>query len=209
MSDFCACGCGEPLATIKNPYARRYGKGFKPGHSNRVNPSSKPCVPLPGEAPSGACECGCGQPTSLVAHTIRSRRHFVGYPLPYCHGHGDREHGPAHHLFKGIRRTNGYVYEYAPDHPQARKGSEMPGFVFQHRLVWEQINGRFLRNEEVVHHVNGIRDDNRPENLVALTKSAHCKSHAEDHQRGCSEESRRKISEAMKRVWAERKAARS
>jgi len=200
LDELCACGCGEPLDPVKHPHLRKRGKGFKPGHWSRVHP--RPArTPDPSEIPSGICECGCGKKTAPCTQTNRKRRHFKGYPAPYCHGHGRRAHGPEHHLFKGIRRTNGYVYEYAPDHPAATIGEDMKGFVLQHRLVWERSNGRLLRDNEVVHHINGVRDDNRPENLVAMTNAAHMSG----HKKGChlSDEHRRKVSDGLRTAWHE------
>lgn len=43
--------------------------------------------------------------------------------------------------------------------------------VLQHRLVMEQLIGRPLEAHESVHHINGVRDDNRPENLELWSRS--------------------------------------
>jgi HNH endonuclease len=71
--------------------------------------------------------------------------------------------------WKGGRSKHkaGYVMIRIPHHPRARGNS---GYVFEHILVMEEVLGRFLRLEESVHHRNGVRNDNRPENLELWTR---------------------------------------
>lgn len=63
-------------------------------------------------------------------------------------------------VHKGLTYKDGYALKWAPTHPRANHGR-----VREHILVVEEQIGRYLVKGENVHHKNGVRDDNRPENL--------------------------------------------
>lgn len=92
------------------------------------------------------------------------RRHHIAARRT---GPRDMEH---HGSWNGGKQQDkhGYILVYCPDHPQARRS----GYVAEHRLVAEQMLGRPLRTEEVVHHKNRKKADNRPENLEVFAKNA-------------------------------------
>lgn len=76
--------------------------------------------------------------------------------------------GPNHaHWKKGkiYDKSSGYVNIYVG--PQERTSSR---YRLEHRVVMEQVLGRKLEKWEQVHHKNGIRYDNRPENLELWSK---------------------------------------
>lgn len=94
------------------------------------------------------CTRTCG-----VRASYASKKHPMGWS-------GDK----ARHWTGGVRKTGkGYVQRYCPGHPSIKFGARK--YVLEHRLVMEKQLGRYLGPNEHVHHKNGIRDDNRPENL--------------------------------------------
>lgn len=77
-------------------------------------------------------------------------------------------------------RADGYISLYYPKHPNSAKD----GYVLEHRYIMEQHLGRGLRDNEVVHHINGKKNDNRIENMVVMTPSAHMSYHSAQRHNG-------------------------
>jgi len=63
----------------------------------------------------------------------------------------------------------GYVFIYLPNYHRAMSN----GYVREHILVWEEAHGEILPKGWEVHHLNGIKNDNAPDNLCALRKKKH------------------------------------
>ncbi len=107
--------------------------------------------------------------------------------------------GEGHPEWKGGRLIdkNGYVMIYNPDHPHARAGK----YVCEHRLVMEQHLGRYLLPNEVVHHKNDCKTDNRIENLELFQSNA---EHLAETLRGKCPNWTPEGLESLKAVWADK-----
>jgi hypothetical protein len=69
-----------------------------------------------------------------------------------------------------------YNYAIVRDHPNRTKND----YVLEHRIVVENHLGRLLEPDEIVHHINEDKKDNRMENLEVMSKKEHTSHHQVD-----------------------------
>lgn len=112
------------------------------------------------------CSCGCG--TSIFRDKYEIKRH----PKSFVNGHSFYRERNCNWK-GGIRRASGYIHILSPSHPNAAKN----GYVREHILVMSRKINRPIEKDEVVHHINGIKDDNRIENLILMKRTDHTSHH--------------------------------
>jgi hypothetical protein len=189
---FCACGCGEAIR-IRVEHFNVGIPRYRLGH----NPQTVKSVSTP-------CACGCGEMATrgrrfISGHNSRGQRRSAETRLKLS----EQKRGAAnpnfrrtpHNFIGRLVHRDGYVLIHSPSHPFASKSEK----VMEHRLVLEEhlrsvdpgspflieVDGvKYLDRWVDVHHINGVRDDNRVANLVAMSKSDHAKLHAHQKRKG-------------------------
>ena len=114
------------------------------------------------------CKCDCG-----TIKTVRKQNLTKSNGTKSCgcfRADSSRARsGSLSPTWKGgrMKTSQGYIKQVQKDHPRCDKD----GYILEHTLVMEKNLGRYLLSKETVHHINGIRDDNRPENLELWASS--------------------------------------
>lgn len=112
--------------------------------------------------------------------------------------------GIKHPMWKGGRTKangEGYMMLWMPHHPSCDKR----GYILEHRYLMEQKLGRYLNSSEEVDHINGIKDDNRLDNLKLF--NSHTEHIKEETRRGKYYKTpswRKNLSEANKVAYLKR-----
>lgn len=113
------------------------------------------------------CECGCNNKISSFTKEGKPKRFDQGHYLRFYLKNN------RHYNYKGrIKNGGGYIMIWSPNHPNNNNG-----YMFEHRLIMEKHIGRYLENNEFIHHINGIKDDNRIENMEIVSSSQHTTYH--------------------------------
>ncbi|MGN6707874.1 MAG: HNH endonuclease [Candidatus Nitrosocosmicus sp.] len=148
----CRCGCNFDIKIANYDYLIKYYKGH--GRWPYKNKNYNEII-----------KCSC----SVECNKNIKRWDKRGKERKYAKGHSYVKRNPYHD-------RRGYNRIYKPNHPNSFKR----GFIAEHRFIMSEFLNRPLTKNEVVHHKNGIKDDNRIENLELFQSNS--KHISENHK---------------------------
>lgn len=125
------------------------------------------------------------------------QKFFRRYDFPSLHNVCPRIEQEQRMWKGGVKIAKGYLYKRVQSHPNKSKHG---GYVAVHRLVMEQVIGRFLMANEVVDHIDGNTMNNEPSNLRLFQSNAeHLSVTLAGRRPNWSDDGKKRISEAAKK----------
>lgn len=117
---------------------------------------------------------GIAKKTGAMVRCKQCGKEFYATKNVFCSPHCSSEYR-SENTVKKVYGENGYRVHHV-------RGYNKRGNAKEHRLIMEAYLGRRLDKDEVVHHINGIRSDNRLENLQVMTRGEHSRYHREQEK---------------------------
>ena len=119
----------------------------------------------------------CGVELHRSSREAKSRFNTRQFCKRSCADISRKGEGNPHWKGGRARHIQGYSLVYKPEHPRCQSH----GYILEHRYMMEEELGRPLAKGEIVHHINGIKDDNRIENLELVeSQSEHIRIYHPD-----------------------------
>lgn len=176
----CGCSTGQMISSKKTKLIDLSGRKFSRWTVVKKSPNNNSSR----HGWRWSCVCECGVEKEVSGDDLRDG----GSKSCGCLARELRKakRGEKNTYWKGGRyiTKEGYILVHAPEY----EGTKQDGhYVREHALVMSKHLGRPLRRGETVHHKNGIKGDNRLENLELWSHSHPPGQRIEDKIKWCEE----------------------